>query len=220
MKKYFSILSQCPLFSGVSEEELTALLGCLDATVRTYRKNDCIASEGTRLKEIGVVLSGTVQIVQIDYFGNRTILSDIGTADLFGEAFACANIPELPIDIMAATDCEILTVDCNRVLHSCCNACAFHARIIYNLMQNMAQKNLRFHQKLQITAKRTTREKLLAYLNAEAKKQGSNAFQIPFDRQALADYLAVDRSGLSAEISKLRHEGILTATKNNFTLLQ
>lgn len=220
MKKYFPILQQCPLFSHIAESDLLALLGCLGARVKTYLKNDCIVSEGTHLKEIGIVLSGAVELVQIDYFGNRTILSDIGVGELFGEAFACANIPELPIDIIAASDCEVLMVDCNRVLHSCCNACAFHNQIIYNLMQNMAQKNLRFHQKLQITAKRTTREKLLAYLNAEAKRQGSSAFQIPFDRQALADYLAVDRSGLSAEISKLRAEGVLTAQKNKFVLLQ
>lgn len=220
MKKYFPVLSQCPLFSNIQEGDLTALLGCLGAKVKTFRKNDPIATEGSPFKEIGIVLSGAVQIVQNDYFGNRTILGEVGAADLFGESFACADISELPVDIIAAEDCAVLSVDCSRVLHSCCNACAFHTQIIYNLMQNMAQKNLHFHQKLQIASKRTTREKLLTYLAVEAKRQGSDTFSIPFDRQELADYLAVDRSGLSAEISKLRQESVLMADKNRFTLLQ
>ena len=91
--------------------------------------------------------------------------------------------------------------------------------MIFNLLHLVSTHNLMLHQKMQITAKRTTREKLMAYLLIQAKQTGRNIFTIPFDRQGLADYLEVDRSGLSAEISKLRKEGILESEKSTFKLL-
>lgn len=219
MKKYFDILRKCTLFNQIDDENLAALLGCLGAKVRAYNKRDTIIAEGEAAGKIGIVLSGTVQIIQIDYFGNRSIISDIAPAQLFGEAFACAGVPEIPVNVVANEPCEILFIDCERTMHPCCNGCEFHGKIIYNLMKDMALKNIMFHQKIQITAKRSTREKLMAYLMLRAKKNGSGSFDIPFDRQELADYLEVDRSGLSAEISKLRREGIIKCRKNHFVLL-
>jgi len=160
-----------------------------------------------------------VQITRTDYYGNRSILGTAEASDLFGEAFACAGVSEIPVDVTAEAPTDVLLVDYRRVAHPCDNACGFHRTLIYNLMKIIAAKNLAFHQKLEITSKRTTREKLMAYLLTQAKKSGGNSFSIPFDRQALADYLQVDRSGLSAEISKLRSEGILKSRRNYFELL-
>ena len=110
-------------------------------------------------------------------------------------------------------------MDCRRITTTCSSACSFHSRIIFNLLGLVAANNLVFDQKIQITSQRTTREKLMAYLVNQAKLNGSSSFTIPYDRQSLADYLEVDRSGLSSEISKLRKEGILESEKNRFTLL-
>ena len=125
----------------------------------------------------------------------------------------------MPVSIVADEPCEVLLIDREKALHPCKNGCSFHNRIVYNLMNDLAKKNILFHERLQITSKRSTREKLLAYLNGQAKKNKSREFSIPFDRQELADYLEVERSGLSAEISKLREEEILQSHKNHFTLL-
>ena len=111
-----------------------------------------------------------------------------------------------------------MLIDCNHILHTCSNNCGFHQQLIFNLMKDLAVKTLLFHQKIEITSKRTTREKLMTYLLIQAKRVNSNSFDIPFDRQELADYLEVERSGLSAEISKLRQEGILESHKNHFEL--
>jgi len=219
MKNYFEILQKCSLFNEVSEEDLKNLLGCLGATVREYDKKQIIIDEGTTVRNIGIVLSGSAHITQIDYLGNRSIVSDVSVAEMFCEAFACAGVKEVPVSVVANESCEIMFVDCNRVMHSCCKACNFHTKIIYNLMKNMALKNVMFHQKIQITSKRTTREKLMEYLMQQAKLNNSNSFEIPFDRQELADFIEVERSGLSAEISKLRNEGILESRKNKFSLL-
>lgn len=121
--------------------------------------------------------------------------------------------------VVAQEECVVMFVDCIRLLQTCSNSCEFHRKMIYNLMRVLAIKNMLFHQKIEVTSKRTTREKLISYLLMQAKTVGKNQFEIPFDRQQLADYLEVDRSGLSAEISKLRREGFLQSEKKHFKLL-
>lgn len=218
--KFLPILQKCPLFRGIEPSDLPALLTCLGAKTVTADRRQTVLREGEPARFVGVVLEGSVQIQQEDYFGNRFILGLAGPGDLFGESFACAGSQSLPVSVVAAQDSTLLLVDCQRVISPCEKACGFHRSILSNLMQVMARKNLAFHQKLQITSRRTTREKLLAYLNLQAKLQDSPSFVIPFDRQELADYLGVDRSGLSAEISRLRAEGILKCQKNRFILLE
>lgn len=218
MKKYLELLQKCPLFTGVEPEELLRLLDCLGSQLRPFEKKEVLLAEGDPAAYIGIVLAGTLHIEQTDYYGSRSIVGQAGPGELFGESFACAGAAAMPLDVIAATDGTALLIDCNRILSPCCNVCGFHQQLIRNLVRVMAQKNLAFHQKLTLVARRTTREKLLAYLLAQAKRAGSRSFSIPFDRQQLADYLLVDRSGLSAEIGKLRAEGILECHREHFTL--
>ena len=220
MEKYLEILKDCALFDGIDVGDLRGMLGCLDVRVVEFDKKYTVMAEGTPAKYIGIMLSGTAQILRNDYYGNRSILAEIRPGEIFGEAFACAQVPAMPVSVVANEACEVMLVDCRHVLHTCSNSCVFHQQLIFNLMKNLATKTLVFHQKIEITSKRTTREKLMTYLMLQAKRAGSDSFEIPFDRQELADYLEVDRSGLSAEISKLRREGILESENNRFTLLQ
>ncbi len=219
MKNYKDILRGCTLFRDISDEELVPMLGCLGADVRGYKRGDVIFSEGDTAKSLGIVLSGEVQIEQVDYYGNRDIVGSVGAGGIFGETFACAKVDSLPVDIVCVADCEIMLVGVGRITKSCANACSFHSQVIYNLMQMVAEKNLMLHKKIEIISKRTTREKLMTYLLYEAKRAGSDTFEIPYDRQSLADYLDVDRSGLSVEIGKLRAEGVIEADKKHFTIL-
>ena len=219
MKKYLEILKKCPLFENIDDSSLLRMLDCLGAKVEFFDKKYTIMSEGTPAKYIGIVLSGSVQMVQIDYYGNRSILSNIGVSQVFAEAFACADIETVPVTVIANEPCEIMLISADHILHTCSNNCGFHRQLIFNLMRDLAQKTITFHQKIEITSKRSTREKLITYLMLQAKKAGSDSFEIPYDRQELADYLEVDRSGLSAEISKLRNEGIIESEKKHFRLL-
>ncbi len=219
MEKYFDAIRKCHLFDGIEDEQMMKMLRCLGARVEFFDRKYTIFAEGGPAKYIGIVLSGSVQIVQVDYYGNRNIVSGAEKYELFGEAFACAEMGRMPVSAVAAQPSEIMLIDCGHILHTCSNNCGFHQQLIMNLMKSLANKNIMFHQRIEITSKRTTREKLMAYLMLQAKKADSNYFTIPFDRQELADYLEVDRSGLSNEISKLRNEGVLDSHRNNFKLL-
>ncbi len=218
MQKYFPVLQQCQLFSGIAENDLLAMLRCLNVTVQQYRKGQALIAEGEKPERFGIVLSGTVQLWRIDYSGNRSIMASIEPSQIFGESFVCAEVSSIPVQVVASEACEIMMIDGTRILHACGNGCAFHHQVIFNLLRIIARKNLVLHQKLEITSKRSTREKLMTYLSQQAKLHQSRTFTIPFDRQELADFLEVDRSGLSAEISKLRKEGVLESERSTFRL--
>ena len=219
MKKYLETIKKCPLFNEIADDYLLKMLTCLGARVIAFDKKYTILLEGSAADHIGIVLSGAVQVVQVDYDGNRSILSELGPSELFAEAFACAQVRSIPVSVIASEACEVMLIDCGHILHTCSNSCGFHQQLIYNLMKDLATKTLQFHQRIEVTSKRSTREKLLTYLTIRSKQTGSRRFEIPFDRQELADYLEVDRSGLSAEIGKLRREGILESHKRYFELL-
>lgn len=219
LKKYQHVLERCALFDGIRHEDLSTMLGCIGGRMLNVSKGEAIWREGDKATHFGMVLHGAVRLEREDYYGNRSIVARRGEAELFCETYACAAVPTLPISVVADEDSTVLLMDCRRITVSCSNACIFHSRIIFNLLQLVAQANLVYDQKIQITSKRSTREKLLAYLLSMAKLRGTADFEIPYDRQELADYLEVERSGLSAEISKLRKEGILESEKNRFRLL-
>lgn len=219
MIRHFDVLKTSPLFYHIERDHLAAMLGCLGTKEMHYKKGETIFAEGEKATHIGIVCQGEVQAERVDYDGNRTIVSNATAGDLFAEAFACAEVEQLPVSVIAAEDTSVLLFDCRRITKSCCNACAFHQQMIFNLLKITAQKSIRLHQRAEIISHRTTRDKLMAYLNLRAKEVGSRTFTVPYDRQELADFLEVDRSGLSSEISKLRREGLLNSTKNEFELL-
>lgn len=219
MKKNLEILQKCSLFNHIEDENLIAILGCLDAKIESFDKKYTIFSEGHPAKYIGIMLSGSAQIIQTDYYGNRSILSGIEPSEIFAESFACAEISSLPVTVIANEPSEVMLIDCNHILHTCSNNCEFHQQLIFNLMKNLASKAIMFQQKVEIISKRSTREKLMTYLTFQAKKAHKDSFDIPFDRQELADYLEVNRSGLSVEISKLCREGVIKNDRKHFVLL-
>ena len=218
MEAYYGIFSKCPLFAGISQKEMGEMLGCLNGKITGIAKGDPVFLEGDSARYMGVVLSGAIQVVRDDYYGNRSVLTVVPPGGLFGEAFACAGLETLPVSAIALQNSTVLLLDCRRVLTGCTHACPFHSRLISNLLQGIAQKNLTLTQKIRYMSRKTTREKLLEFLLDQAKEQGDSEFVIPYDRQALADYLGVERSAMSAEIGKLRKEGLLESSGSRFRL--
>ena len=218
MEQFFPVLERCPLFDGINRQDLKGFLNCLGARAVATKKGQTLFREGEPAGSIGIVVDGSIQLIREDYYGNRSVVGHVEPAQLFGEAYTFSSAATLPVTVVAQEDGAVVLLDGLRITTRCTNVCGFHNQVIFNLLRLVSNKNLMLHQKMDITSRRTTREKLMAYLLHQAKIQGSNSFTIPYDRQALADYLEVDRSGLSAEISKLRNEGILETKKNHFIL--
>lgn len=217
-EEYYPATRSSQLFSGVSKEELAAMLHCLEVKVVEYPKGSCILRTGDTVESIGLVLSGSVLVVQEDIWGNRSILSKVGVGQAFASTVACSVGAMLESNVVAESAATVMFLNVKRILTVCSSACEHHSRIVRNLLGELAEKNLRLNEKLGHMNHRTTRRKLLSYLSAESRKHGSLEFDIPFTRQQLADYLAVERSGLSIELGKMRDDGILEFRKNHFVL--
>lgn len=194
------------------------MLSCLETREERFPKDTFLLRTGDTAESIGLVLSGSVLVVQEDIWGNRNILSKAGPGQSFAAAYACAPGSVLNVSVLAETPVTAMFLNVKRVLNVCPSACAHHSRIIRNLLGELAEKNLRFGEKLTHMGQRTTRAKLMSYFSAEAQRLGTYEFDIPFSRQQLADYLAVERSGLSLELGKMRSEGLLDFHKSHFIL--
>ena len=218
MKDFLPVIRSSQLFSGTSEEELTAMLSCLKAEKKDFPKEAFVLRAGDAADSIGLVLSGNILVIQEDIWGNRNILSKAGAGQTFAAAYACAPGSVLNVSVMTETPVTAMFLNVRRILTVCPSACSHHSRIIRNLLGEMAEKNLRLSEKLTHMGQRSTRAKLMSYLSSEAQRLGKYEFDIPFSRQQLADYLAVERSGLSLELGKMRSEGLLDFHKGHFIL--
>lgn len=219
MEAFYPLLAQCPLFRGISQPELAQALPCLGARTLQVSRDQRLLTAGEPARWIGIVLSGSVRIVHEDYCGNRNILTSAEPPQLFGEAFAWVAFPALPVDVEAAQDSAVLLLDSQRLLGHDSALVPLQPRLVANLLTVVSEKNLLLTRKLALLSRRTTREKLLAYFTDEARRAGSTAFTLDYDRQTLADYLGVDRSAMSAELSKLRQAGLLESRGRRITLL-
>ena len=215
---YGPVLARCPLFRGIGAEELAGLLGCLGAAPRRVEKGETVLAAGDPATHLGVVLAGRVQVSRLTAEGQRIVMGELGPGQLFAESFACARAEALPVTAVAAAGGAVLLLDSRRLAAPCSAACAFHGRLISNLLSVLADKNLFLAGKVEHLAGRTIRERLLSYLEELSARTGRDTVTVPFDRQALADYLCVDRSALSRTIGQLTREGVLAAERNRFIL--
>ena len=219
MKQNLKVLMMTSLFQDVSENDLEAMLSCLGAAERKYRKNDVILLAGTKVTSVGIMVEGHAQITRDDAEGNRAILSELEKADLFAEAYVAAGSMEIPVTVIATTDCRIVWIPFSKIVGMCSTACDFHRTLVQNMMRVIAMKNIMMNEKMRILSCKTTKEKLITYLSDYSERVGKNKFKIPFTRNELADFLSVDRSAMSRELSRLRDEGFLNYHKNEFELL-
>lgn len=212
------IIQSSKLFHGIKSEDIPSLLPCLNATQQTFRKDNFVYQLGDTTAKVGLVLTGCLHIIKEDYGGNRSILSEVLPGEVFGETYACLKKEAFTVSCVTTLPSTILFLEIHKIITVCSSACNFHTRLIQNLMILLAEKNLLLTQKLDHVTQRSTKEKVLSYLSAQATRNHSNTFTIPFNRQQLADYLSVDRSALSSELSKLKKEGLIDYHKNSFTL--
>ena len=208
-----------PLFTGSSPDEINEMLSCLGAYERRYSQGARIYCMGETIKMVGLVLEGSVRIESVDVWGNVNMIGVCNPGDLFGEAYAAAPDEPLLVDVVAAEDCAVLFMNLAKVVATCPHTCVHHERTSRNFPGIIAKQALALSRRLCHVAHKTIRDKVLAYLSDEAERVGSREFDIPFDRQQLADYLSVDRSALSAELSKMRKAGILETHRSHFVLL-
>lgn len=215
-QEYISLLMHNPLFRNFHETEIAETLDRLDAVIKEFKKGEFVYHEGQQKVKAAIVLEGSLHIIKEDFWGNRSILAEVGKGDMFAETYSCIGSETLSVSVEAKERAKCLFMDIKRMTEA--EGANANPRFLANVIRILAQKNLFLTGKIDHISRRTTRQKLLSYLSEVQRQQGSDKFEIPFNRQQLADYLAVDRSAMSAELSKLQREGILEYRKNRFFL--
>jgi len=218
MKKYFDVLQSVGLFGGVDAAELESMLKCLGAEVKDVGKDEIVLLAGDKPRHVGIVLSGQLHIVREDYDGNRTIIAAVAPGDIFAEALCCAGVTKSPVTVVADVESTVLLLNFARILQTCPNSCSHHAKLIENMLGHVANKNLQLQSRMEIISLKSVRAKVLLYLESFVPKQGRN-ITIPFNREELADFLCVERSALSHELSRMKKDGLIEYRKNKFVLL-
>lgn len=219
MKADYKQLSSLAVFYGIREEELPAMLDCLGSFQKSYQKGESILLESNEVRNVGVVLSGTVHMVKEDAEGYQTLLVTTKEGELFGESFSCGSCLDARVSFFAATPCTVLFLPFYKIIHSCKMSCVFHHRLIENMVRLIGDKNVQLMQKIEVISKKTLREKIMAYLYNQSVEQQSRSFMIPLGRLELAEYLCADRSALTRELSCMERDGLIRYNKNYFHIL-
>ncbi len=214
------ILPQIPLFQGINKEGIEKMISCLNGYVIRYEAGDMIQREREPIRGFGIVLNGRIHLEQSDFWGNRNIISDLFAGEILGIAFGAPEERISTLSARAAEDCSILYMDMGVMTSPCHNLCPCHTRMIRNLVTVLTNQADTLTEKMEHLSKRTTRRKVMSYLSQYARKTESTEFEIPFDRQELADYLFVERSALSGELGRMKREGLIDFRKNRFILKQ
>ena len=214
-----NLLKDTALFKGISESEIKILQNCMNFELQEYKKDEIILMNGKKISSLGLVIKGELVIERYDFWGNKNLWQLISEKDIFGESFAALKNEELIFNVIAKTDATIVFIETSNIIKTCPKSCDFHTKFISNLLEILARKNLNLSNKIIHTSEKSIRDRVMSYLSDQAFKQKSKSFNIPFNRQEMADYLLVDRSALSNELSKMKKEGLIDYWKNSFKLI-
>ena len=214
-------LQQSMLFRGMTELEITKALQVLEAHEKSFQKGETLLIAGTITERMGLVLEGSVTIESNDAWGNRTIISHVGQGQVFAETYALLENEPMLVDVTASEDCRVLFLRSGGRIQSLKNSLEPWAlKYITNLLTISMHKNLILSGRSFHTAPKTIRGRVMAYLNSVSLQKHSREFDIPFDRQQLADYLNLERSALSKELGKMQKDKLIFCKKNHFLIRQ
>lgn len=212
----YTFLANTTLFQGTTPKEVQSMLSCLNGKIQHYKKGEYIFYTGDTTQHLGIVLKGSVHIESVDFLGNASLLNRIAPGEIFAETYACSPTKTFLADVIANEDTEVLFLNVSHILQTCSSSCSHHNTLIHNLLFVMAQKNLSLSQRILHTSPKSIRSRLISYFSEQVALQGANKITIPLNRQQLADYLNVDRSALSGELSKMKKDGLIDYHKNQF----
>jgi len=214
----YNTLTKHPLFEGIVLEDIKHILTCMDSRRQHFEKGTLIFVAYNSAPKIGILLSGKAQIVKENYHGDRMIIGIVTPGSLFGETYASMDLSTIPVSVETLENSLVLLLDVNRILKICENTCPFHQKLISNLLKIIATKNMQLNKKMSYITHKTIRGRLLAYLEDQSENAQSERFDIPFNRNELAEYLCIDRSAMSRELSRMKKEGLLNFSKKTFHL--
>jgi CRP-like cAMP-binding protein len=219
LEEYFGVLLDSELFNNFSKEELSSMLGCLNPSLRKYKKEEIVAVFGEPLNVIGIVLSGEITIAKETPNGNRIIMSILSTSEMFGEIAAFSGMKIWPATVSSSLNSVVIFIPKDKIVSSCDGVCPWHRKLTDNMLKIVAQKALLLNKKVEYLSIKSMRSKLATYFYEQYKLNKSLTFQLPLNRNGLSEFLGVSRPSMSREMSRLQDEGIIDFYLNTIKIL-
>jgi CRP-like cAMP-binding protein len=220
MEKYLTCLRSLPLFQGMTDEQILHLLRCLRAREQHFEKNEIVWEPMNNMPLLCIIVQGGLMILQEDWRGNRTIMGDFGAGDFLGETALGAMDGVLPFFLSVRAKTTLILMDNGVAMNPCPQRCKAHLYLLRNMVDTLIQKEMRLLYKIEYLSRRTTREKLMAYLTIQSARAGSKRISVPYTRQELADILSVDRSAMCTELTRMQSDGLIRYDRRHFELLE
>lgn len=217
--EHFEDLQKTKIFSSSTEFECQAMMYCFKTRFKTFEKNQHIVLQGDGMDDVVLIVKGGAIAENVDVMGNITILGEFNKGEVYGLEAAYAGGNVYKDSLIATKKSLVLFMNKHRIITPCSNRCRRHDIVVKHIMQIVAESNLKLLDKLNHMSKKSTRDKLLSYLTSMSEKAESEYFEIPFNKTELANYLSVDRSAMSTELSKMRDEGLLDYDKKRYRLI-
>lgn len=206
------------LLDGIAEADYEKMQQCLKTITRSYRQGELIYSFDSPVKEIGLLEDGEAYLERVDLEGNKTMLDRLEAGSVFGTAIAFANEKEEDYVVICTKDAVVTYIPYEHITTQCEKVCLCHRRLIENMLHIFAEKAREFGERIEVISNRSIRSKLLYYLHIQARRQNSRVILLPFSVTTLAEYLCVDRSALTREISHMKKEGLIQMERRKVTL--
>lgn len=219
MQQFYPIISKCPLFKDIKTDEYPKLFTCINSNTVNFRTGEYIFLAGDKINNIGIILSGSVEVIKENPGGNRHIMAFLGPAQLFAEGIVCTRERISHVSVRAKENTLVLFVPFERISRTCSTSCGFHIQLIENMMLILGEKNYNLNHKIELLMLKGMREKLATYLLNEYQLNKTNTFQIIPNRNELAEYLNVSRTSMCRELAKMKDEGIIDYYLNSFRIL-
>lgn len=214
-------LERSPLFQGIAHPDYMKMLSCFQAVQRSFQADEQIYDfDSNRTDAIGILERGSAVLIRIDEEGVATVLEELQTGGVFGRHLAFGGSMGDSLEVVSRTPCDILFIDYPHLFRRCENACAYHSRLVQNMLGLLSDKAQSLSERVDVLSRRSIRDKLLCYFRQLAEKNGSQTFQLPFSLSIMADFIATDRSAMMRELKRMRDENIISSVGRQFTLLE
>lgn len=217
--EHFKELSSTQIFNGISEADCQAMMHCFSTKFKVFLKNQPIIRQGENIEDLPIILKGTAIVEHVDTLGNISILMRLQLGDVYGIESAYAGESVFKDSLIASEKTLVMFMNKHRLITPCDNKCKRHEMVVKRLMQMLAMRNVELTEKLTHMSKKSIRDKLYSYFSQMSNQAGSPYFEIPFNKTELANYLSVDRSAMSTELSKMRQEGLIDYDKKEYRLI-
>lgn len=219
METYYPIIKKCALFRGIEENNYKHLLGCLNVQIKHFKENEYLFFAGDRINKVGVVLSGSVEILKENLAGNKHIIAILESSHLFAEGIVCTTNRISPVTVQAKESTMVMFIPYEKIIRSCGQSCSYHFGLIQNMMVVLGEKNIDLNWKLELLTLKGMREKLASYLVKASFENSSYTFQIPLNRTELADFLNVSRTSMCRELTRMKNDGLIDFYGRSFRIL-